>query len=97
MAFAGLELVILLKPLLTSVVGVKVVSCRVVLAHDFSPSTQEAEAGESLEFDTSLLYRTSAQTARSTQRNPVSKTKTKQTNKQPNQTKNNALPQTSLI
>jgi hypothetical protein len=33
------------------------------------------------EFKASLVYRVSSRTARATQRNPVSKTKTKQTNK----------------
>jgi hypothetical protein len=36
-------------------------------------STQEAEAGGSLEFKASLVYRASSRAARATQRNPVSK------------------------
>jgi hypothetical protein len=38
------------------------------------------------DFKTSLVYRDSSRIARATQRNPVSKTKAKQTN-QPNKTK----------
>lgn len=38
--------------------------------HTLSPSTQKAEIGSSL-FETSLLYRMSSRTARSTQGNPV--------------------------
>ena len=34
------------------------------------------------EFEASLVYRVSSRTARATQRNPVSKNKNKQTNKQ---------------
>ena len=52
----------------------------------FNPSTREAKAGRSLEFKTSLVYRVSSKTARTTQRNPVSK------NKQKKGTKNNPLP-----
>jgi hypothetical protein len=46
-----------------------------MVAHAFNPSTQEAEAGR---FLASLVYRVSCRTARATQRNPVSKNKTKQ-------------------
>jgi len=46
---------------------------RVVVAHAFNPSTQEAEAGGSLEFEASLVYRVSFRAARTTQRKPVSK------------------------
>jgi hypothetical protein len=63
-----------------------------VVAHAFNPSTREAEAGESLEFEASLVYKVSSRTARAIQRNPVSKPKPKpkqKTNKQTNkQTKN---------
>jgi hypothetical protein len=49
-----------------------------VVAHDFNPSTWEAEA----EFETSLVYKVSSRAARATQRNPVSKkTKTNKINK----------------
>jgi hypothetical protein len=42
-----------------------------VVAHTFNPSTQEAEAGGSLEFKASLVYRVSNMPARvSSQRNP---------------------------
>ena len=41
------------------------------MAHIFNPSTQEAEADGSLEFEVSLLYRMSSRTARDIQRNPV--------------------------
>ena len=47
--------------------------------HAFSPSTHEAEAGGSPEFEASLVYKSSSRTAKATQRNPVFK---KQTNKQ---------------
>jgi hypothetical protein len=43
-----------------------------VVAHAFNPSTWEAEAGGSSEFEASLVYRVSSRTARATQRNPVS-------------------------
>jgi hypothetical protein len=46
----------------------------VVVAQAFNPSTQEAEAGRSLEFKASLDYRVSSRTAKATQRNPVLKT-----------------------
>ena len=42
-----------------------------------NPSTREAEAGGSLKFKTSLVYRVSSRTARATQRNPVSRKQTK--------------------
>jgi hypothetical protein len=42
-----------------------------VLANTFNPSTWEAEAGGSLEFEASLVYRVSSGTARVTQRNPT--------------------------
>jgi hypothetical protein len=38
------------------------------------------------EFEASLVYRVSSRIARATQRNPVSKSKAKQTNKQTNKT-----------
>jgi hypothetical protein len=44
-----------------------------VVAHAFNPSTWEADAGEFLEFEASLIYRVSSRTARATQRNPVLK------------------------
>ena len=52
-----------------------------MVAHTFNPSTWEAEAGGSLEFKASLVYRVSCRAARTTQRNPVSKNK-KQKQKQ---------------
>jgi hypothetical protein len=54
--------------------------------HAFNPSTWEAEAGGS-EFEASLVYRVSSRTARTTQRNPVSKNQ--KTKTKPNQTKPN--------
>jgi hypothetical protein len=63
--------------------------CRAVVAHAFNPSTWEAEAGRFSEFKASLVYRVSSRTARATQRNPVSKNKTKQTNKQKQKTQTN--------
>ena len=46
-----------------------------VVAHTFYPSTWEAETGGFL----SLVYKVSSRTARTIQRNPVSKNKTKKT------------------
>jgi hypothetical protein len=43
-----------------------------MVAHAFNPSTWEAEAGEFLEFEASLVYRVSSRTARTTQKNHVS-------------------------
>ena len=45
-----------------------------VVAHTFNPSTWEAEAGGSLEFEARLVYRVSSRTAGGTWRNPISKT-----------------------
>jgi hypothetical protein len=59
-----------------------------VVAHTFNPSTREAEAGGSLEFKASLVYKVSSRTARATQRNPVSN-KTKQNKTKQNKTKQN--------
>jgi hypothetical protein len=42
-----------------------------MVTHTFNPSIQEAEAGGSLEFKGSLVYRASSRAARATQRNPV--------------------------
>jgi hypothetical protein len=39
-----------------------------VVVHTFNPSSEEAEAGRSLEFETSLVYRTSSRTARATEK-----------------------------
>ena len=44
------------------------------VVHTFNPSTWETEAGESLSFKDSLVYKESFRTARAAQRNPVSKT-----------------------
>ena len=51
-----------------------------MVAHAFNPSTWEAEERWISEFEASLDYRVSSRTARTTQRNPVSK-KHKQTKK----------------
>ena len=48
-----------------------------MVAHAFNPSTREAEAGGSLEFEASLVYKVSSRTARAIQRNPVSKNQKK--------------------
>jgi hypothetical protein len=48
-----------------------------MVVHAFNPSTWEAEAGEFLEFQDSLVYRVSSRTARAIQRNPVSKNQKK--------------------
>ena len=59
--------------------------CQVVVAvvvaavPTFDPSTQEAEAGWSLEFEARLIYKLSSRTARAVQRKPVTRNKTKQT------------------
>jgi hypothetical protein len=45
------------------------------VAQALNPSTQEAEAGRSFEFQDSLLYRLSSRITRTTQENPVLKTK----------------------
>jgi hypothetical protein len=44
-----------------------------MVAHTFNPSIQEA--GISVKFEASLVYRVSSRTARATQRNPDSKNK----------------------
>ena len=57
-----------------------------MVVHAFNPSTGEAETGRSLELEARLIYRVSSRTARTTQRNPISKKKKnnqKQPNKQP--------------
>ena len=38
--------------------------CQVVAAHAFNPSTREAEAGRSREFNARLVYRESSRTTR---------------------------------
>jgi hypothetical protein len=53
-----------------------------VVVHTFNPSTWEAVADRISEFKASLVYRLSYRTDRATQRNPVSKNKTKQNNKE---------------
>ena len=40
------------------------------MGHVFNPSAKKAEAGGSLEFKASLVYRVSFRTARATQRKP---------------------------
>jgi hypothetical protein len=48
----------------------------VVVAQAFNLSTQMAETGRWIsEFEASLVYRASSRTARTTQKNPVSKNK----------------------
>ena len=51
------------------------------MVHTFNSNTLEAEAGESLKIEASLIYRGSFRTARATQKKLVLK-KTKQTKKQ---------------
>jgi hypothetical protein len=58
-----------------------------VVAHAFNPSTQEAEAGRSLEFEASLVYRVSSRTAKATHRNPVSKNQKPKNKNQKNKRK----------
>jgi hypothetical protein len=52
---------------------------------------QEAEAGRSLEFQATLIYRVSSRTARLIQRNPVSKNQTKPNKQEPQTLKTNFL------
>ena len=52
---------------------------RAVVAHAFNPSTWEVEAGRFLSSRPAWSNRVSSRTARATQRNPVSKKKTKKT------------------
>ena len=42
-----------------------------MVVHIFNPSTWEAEAGGSCEFEDSLVYRVNSKTAKVTQRNSV--------------------------
>jgi hypothetical protein len=62
-----------------------------VVVHTFNPSTREAEAGGSLEFEASLVYKVSSRTARAIQRNPVSKNQN-QTKLKQNKTKQTKSP-----
>ena len=48
-----------------------------MVAHTFNPSIWEAEAGESLEFEASLVYRTGLRTTRNAQRDLLLKHKSK--------------------
>jgi hypothetical protein len=50
---------------------------RAVVAHAFNPSTWVIEAGRSLVFEASLVYRASSRASRATQRNPILKSQTK--------------------
>jgi hypothetical protein len=58
------------------------------VAHTFSSTIQEKQV-DLCEFEDSLVYRVSSRTARATQRNPVSKKKSK--NKKQNKTKQKVL------
>jgi hypothetical protein len=42
-----------------------------VCTHNIDPSTQEAEAGRSLEFEASLVYSVSSRMAKAIQRNSI--------------------------
>jgi hypothetical protein len=57
-----------------------------VVAHAFNAFNLGGRGSRISEFEASLVYRVSFRTAKTTQRNPVSKTR-KQTNKQTNKTK----------
>jgi hypothetical protein len=46
-------------------------SSQVVVSRVLNSSTQEVEAGRYLEFEASLVYKSSFRTARATERNPV--------------------------
>ena len=61
------------------VISVKAVLKPGVVAHTFNPSTQKAEGRcrQISEFEASLVYKVSSRTARSIQRNPVSKDQNK--------------------
>jgi hypothetical protein len=50
----------------------------VVVAHSFSLSSQDTEAGRSLEFQASLVYIVSSRTVRATQKNLSETTTTKE-------------------
>jgi hypothetical protein len=56
------------------------------VAHAFNPQHSGGKGRWISEFEASLVYRVSSRTAKDTQRNPVSKNKTKQ-KKNPKQTK----------
>ena len=61
-----------------------------VVAHTFNPSTWEVEAGGSLEFEVSLIYKVSSRTVRTvTRRKSLLKG---QTNKHPNKQTNKKNP-----
>lgn len=51
-----------------------------VVAYPFNPSTEEVEAGGSLEFKDNLVYRERSKMTRATQKNPVSKNQRKSFN-----------------
>jgi hypothetical protein len=52
-----------------------------VVAHAFNPCTGGGRGRWISEFEASLVYRVSSRTAKATQKNPVSKTKTKKERK----------------
>lgn len=52
-----------------------------VVPYTFNPSSWEAEAGKSIKFKTSLVYKASFRTSRATQRNPFSKNQNPKQNK----------------
>jgi hypothetical protein len=70
-----------------------------VVVHAFNPSTWGGRGKWISEFEASLVYKVSSRTAKATQRNPVSKSKTKQnkttTTKKPNQPTNQPNKQTN--
>ena len=59
-----------------------------MVAHVFSPSTQEAEAGDICEFSAILVDKASSKTAKATQRNPVLKQQQQTTNNKNNNSNN---------
>jgi hypothetical protein len=65
-----------------------------MVAHAFNPSTGEAEAGRSLEFEARLAYRVSFRTVRATKQNKT-KTKTKTKNQKKQKNKKNCLENTN--
>jgi hypothetical protein len=67
-----------------------VTHCQAVVVHAFNPSTWEAEAGGFLSLRPTV-YRVSSRTARTTQRNPISKKKKTQNNNNNNNNNNKRM------
>ena len=65
----------------------RVIGSQAVVVHTLIPVLGRQKQADLCEFKASLVYRVSSRTVKATQRSPVLKNKTKQTNKQKNQTK----------